>query len=54
MNIVAEFRKFIARGNVLDLAVGVVIVAIVREWNIRRHESTIGDWPRAEPRKDDR
>lgn len=27
MNIVAEFRKFIARGNVLDLAVGVVIGA---------------------------
>ena len=27
MNIVAEFRKFVARGNVLDLAVGVVIGA---------------------------
>ena len=27
MNIFAEFRKFIARGNVLDLAMGVVIGA---------------------------
>ncbi|MEE4200171.1 large conductance mechanosensitive channel protein MscL [Erythrobacter sp.] len=27
MNFVAEFRKFIARGNVLDLAIGVVIGA---------------------------
>lgn len=27
MNFIAEFRKFIARGNVLDLAIGVVIGA---------------------------
>lgn len=27
MNFVAEFRKFVARGNVLDLAIGVVIGA---------------------------
>ena len=27
----AEFRKFIARGNVMDLAVGVIIAARSRE-----------------------
>jgi hypothetical protein len=26
----------------------ILMVMVIREWNIRRHEAALGEWPRAD------